>query len=76
MAAIIFSLLSIKTSKYAFYDVALRNGSYTEPKTDDRPTLNLVFVGDSALNSNLTYVTENKKQGNLEYKQFSNTDGN
>lgn len=58
------------------YDIALRNGSYTEPKADVRPTSNLVFVGDSALNSNLTYLTESKKQGNVEYKQFSNKDGN
>ena len=58
------------------YDIALRNGSYTEPKTDVRPTSNLVFVGDSALNSNLTYLTESKKQGNVESKQFSNKDGN
>lgn len=62
LAAIIFSLLSLKTSKYAFYDVDLRKGSYTEPKTDVRPTLNLVFVGDSALDSNLTYLTESKKK--------------
>ena len=43
------------------YNIALRNGSYTEPKTDVRPTSNLVIVGDSAPNSNLTYLTESKK---------------
>ena len=58
------------------YNIALRNGSYTEPKTDVRPTSNLVFVGDSSPNSNLTYLTESKKQGNVEYKQFSNNEGN
>lgn len=44
------------------YNIALRNDSYTEPKTDVRPTSNLVFVGDSSPNSNLTYLTESKKQ--------------
>ena len=58
------------------YNIALRNGSYTESKTDVRPISNLVFVGDSAPNSNLTFLTESKKQGNVEYKQFSNNEGN
>ena len=30
------------------YNISLRNGSYTEPKTDVRPISNLVFFGDSA----------------------------
>lgn len=27
-------------------------------------------------NSNLTFLTESKKQGNVEYKQFYNNEGN
>ena len=48
------------------YNIAIRNCSYTEPMTDVRPTSNLVFVGDSAPNSNHTFLTESKKQGNVE----------
>ena len=48
------------------YNIPIRNCSYTEPMTDVRPTSNLVFVGDSAPNSNHTFLTESKKQGNVE----------
>ena len=56
------------------YNIALNNGFYTEPKNDTNSvtTSNLVFVGDSTPNQNLTYLTESYHPENIEYRQFSN----
>jgi hypothetical protein len=57
------------------YNIALENGSYTEQNnvTNSVDTSNIIYVGDSAPNPNLVYLTESYHSGNIEYKQFSDT---
>lgn len=56
------------------YNIALSNGSYTPPQnsTPQDTSSNLSYVGDSAPNPNLVYMTEGCKQNNVDYRNFSN----
>lgn len=56
------------------YNTALTDGSYTPPQnnTPQGGTPNLSYVGDSASNPNLVYMTEGYNPNNLDYRNFSN----
>lgn len=56
------------------YNIALNNGSYTPPQnsTTQDVSSNLSYVGDSAPNPNLVYMTEGHNLNNVDYRNFSN----